>query len=180
MWYLLPQAHALLGSRALDCKNLYADDFHVSDIFRFERSIARLGALLDLIESTGLVINLTKAQMLLTAKGPCLAHLLTRHTCRTKDSWFIRIPRRDGEVSQIRLVKQAVYLGIIISYRNMLDATMTSRIKSGRNAHRTLRKRLRGNHCLRQMDTPSPPALFDLPELRPLMAMWDASPHILC
>lgn len=44
--------------------NLYADDFHVSDTFRspaqFERCVARLGILLDLIESQGLVINLTK------------------------------------------------------------------------------------------------------------------------
>ena len=115
---------------------------------QFESCLSKLGALLDLIESTGLVINLTKTHMLLKAKGPGLARLLNRHTCRTKDGWFVRIHRQDGTVSMIRLVKQAVYLGIVIIYTNMLDATMTSRIKSGQNAHRRLRKWLRGNHYL--------------------------------
>ena len=73
MWHLLQRAHTLLGNWVLDNINLYADDFHISDMFltaaRFEHSITRLGAFLDLIESTGLVINLAKTQMLLRPRG---------------------------------------------------------------------------------------------------------------
>lgn len=32
---------------------------------------------------------------------------------------------------------------------------------------------------LRKIDTPSPLALFDMPELQPLMALWDTSPHTM-
>ena len=63
---------------------------------------------------------------------------------------------------RFRLVKQAVYLGIVISYNNMLDATMTSRIKSGQTAHRRLRKWLRGNHWQSPPDNPTENASLDL------------------
>lgn len=71
--------------------------------------------LLDVIESTGLVSKLTKTQTLLAIEGSCQAQLLAKHTRRTKDGWFLCLPRNDGSFPHIRLVKQSVYLGVVIS-----------------------------------------------------------------
>ena len=152
MWRFMTLCFSTFGPWILQALNLFADDFHVCDVFdsatEFDTCLHKLGHLLDLVEEAGLTINLEKTQMILATKGSKQTQLINVHTERTSKGWFILIPRRNGAPSRTRLVKQAVYLGAVINFTDHKDATVRSRLKCGHTAFNRLRKWLCGSRCL--------------------------------
>ena len=152
MWSLLTTCFEEFGDWIQNALNLYADDFHVCDIFHnaaeFRECLRKIGRILDIITDAGLTINVEKHQIILAVKGARHAALLHQHTKRTAKGLFLRIPRREGSCSLIQLVKQTVYLGVVINYKDNLDATVRARIRSSWNAFRRLRKWLMSARCL--------------------------------
>ena len=91
-------------------------------------AISKCGLFLDLLQDTGLTINMKKTIALfkLTWKG---AHaMMKRYTKRTKDGVFLLCPSQRTDTRLIKLVTQITYLGTIMSYRNFARQTMQCRI----------------------------------------------------
>ena len=132
MWSLLTTCFEEFGDWIHNALNLYADDFHVCDIFHsaaeFRECLRKIGRILDIMTDAGLTINVEKTQIVLAVKGAQQAALLRQRTKRTARIWFLCIPRREGNCSLIQLVKQTVYLGMVINYKDHLDATVRARI----------------------------------------------------
>ena len=120
----------------LHCITLFADDgcFHqaVHSIAELQQLILFLGRTLDVLESFAMTVNLEKTTAMLRLVGPmspCAQRLFVKRG-RRGGAW-LRIPRRNGSFTFIKLVKHIQYLGATVSYYNFERQTMLSRIKAG-------------------------------------------------
>ena len=109
---------------------------------QFRNLIHKVGITLDLIEAAQLTINLEKTYALLRLVGPAVHKIYKQYMLRTPKGTFLRIPRRSGHMTHIRLVKQFQYLGATVCYHNFERATTLARIKAsektGQQLHRWL------------------------------------------
>jgi exonuclease III len=118
------------------CATLFADDgcFHqaVHSIAELRQLISFLGRTLDVLEAAAMTINLEKTTAMLRLVGPlstCAQRLFVKRGKRG-GAW-LKIPRRNGTITHIRLVKHIQYLGATLSYYNFERQTMLARIKAG-------------------------------------------------
>ena len=74
-----------------------------------------------------------KQWALLRAAGPALSQLNRRFLHWTKQGMFLKIPRRNGEVTLIRLQSQQVYLGVIIKFGSYETLSIRYRLQCARN-----------------------------------------------
>ena len=129
-----------------DCITMYADDgcLHeaVTSPEQFRRLITRIGTTLDLIEDAQLVVNFEKTYALLRLVGTAVPKIQKQYILRNSKGTFLKIPRRDGQTTHIRLVKHFQYLGATVCYHNYERATTLARIKAsektGQQLHRWL------------------------------------------
>ena len=123
---------------------LYADDFCAHRLFTSEAElnelIVSLGQFLDIIADAGLELNLAKTTATLRMKGILHNKMMHRHVVRNKQGAFLKIPRRDGTVTLVRLVKSFRYLGVCISYYNFEKDTMLLRIKHSEQVSQQLHR----------------------------------------
>jgi hypothetical protein len=150
LWAII--AAALLQSIAQDISysfmlhnlTLYADDFCAHRLFTSEAElnelIVSLGQFLDIIADAGLELNLAKTTATLRMKGILHNKMMHRHVVRNKQGAFLKIPRRDGTVTLVRLVKSFRYLGVCISYYNFEKDTMLLRIKHSEQVSQQLHR----------------------------------------
>ena len=127
---------------------IFADDWAIHEeivsIQGFHRLITQLDTLLDLLHQFGMKINLEKTVALLRLTGTDAPKINRRYVLRSADGTFLRIPRKDGSFTHIRLVQSQTYLGITISYGAYQQQTLRYRQTCARNVASLLSKWLRG------------------------------------
>ena len=129
-----------------ECLTLYADDGCMHEVVtspeQFRNLIHKVGSTLDLLEAAQLTINLEKTYALLRLVGPAVNKVYKQYLLRTPKGTFLKIPRRSGRMTHIRLVTQFQYLGATVCYHNFERTTTLARIKAsektGQQLHRWL------------------------------------------
>jgi hypothetical protein len=119
-----------------ECITMYADDGCMHEVVtspeQFRCLLRKVGTTLDLLEAAQLTINLEKTPAMRRLVGPlstCAQRLFVKRGKRG-GAW-LKIPRRNGTITHIRLVKHIQYLGATLSYYNFERQTMLARIKAG-------------------------------------------------
>ena len=120
----------------LHCATLFADDgcFHqvVRTVAELRQLILFLGKTLDVLEAASMTVNLEKTTAMLRLVGPLSTYAQRLFVKRGKQGGaWLRIPRRNGSTTLIKLVKHIQYLGATISYYNFERQTMLARLKAG-------------------------------------------------
>ena len=117
-----------------DCITMYADDGCMHEVVttpeQFEQLVHKVGFTLDLFEAAQLTINLEKTYALLRLVGSAVDKIHKQYIMKTPNGTFLKIPRRSGQSTLIRLVKHFQYLGATVSYYNFERATTLARIKA--------------------------------------------------
>ena len=129
-----------------ECITMYADDGCMHEVVtspeQFRCLLRKVGTTLDLLEAAQLTINLEKTYALLRLVGPAVNKIFKQHVLRTSTGAFLKIPRRSGHTTHIRLVKNFQYLGATVCYYNFERVTTLARIKAsektGQQLHRWL------------------------------------------
>ena len=131
---------------------VFADDWlthcDFTDLSDLTNHIQNIGYLFDLLLDYNLCINVSKTVAILRATGPALSQLNRRFLHRTKQGIFLKIPRRNGEVTLIRLQSQQVYLGVILKFGSYETLSIRYRLQCARNIAFMLNRWLRGRHGL--------------------------------
>ena len=126
------------------CITAFADDICQHDEFHspedFLVLLQRVGHLLDCLEHAGLPVNLTKTVALCRMTGKRLQSVQKRFFQKTGQDMFLRVPRRDGSITLIKLVQQHAYLGVKISYHHFEAYTMAHRLQAGKRTQQLLHK----------------------------------------
>jgi hypothetical protein len=76
----------------------------VTSSTHFKLTLQRIGQTLDALEAAKLIINLEKTFALLRLVGTDTAKTLKQHTLRTSNGVFLKIPRKSGVFTLIKLV----------------------------------------------------------------------------
>ena len=130
------------------CNSTFADDWIIHQYFEslqmFRRLIKYIGILFDLLATYGLEINDTKTVVLFKAAGSSLPKLTRRYIHRCDSGTYLRVPRKGGKDTFLKLVQKHVYLGIQLSYNAYQKHTVDHRLHCARNAAALLAKWLRG------------------------------------
>ena len=102
------------------CLTVCADDFCQHNIFdslaAFEDALRKAGQLMDCIADSGLILNTDKTFVLCRFVGTQSAKLIKKHILRTSHGTFLRIPRRDGQFTNIKMVSEYSYLGVKLDH----------------------------------------------------------------
>ena len=128
------------------CNTWYADDGCLHEVVtsseQLKLTLHRIGQTLDILEDAKLSINLEKTFALLRLVGIEATKMQKQHTLRTTNGVFLKIPRKSGTTTLIKLVTQFSYLGATVNYYNFERATALTRIKAsdktGQQLHRWL------------------------------------------
>ncbi|CAE7462527.1 jockey\pol [Symbiodinium natans] len=136
---------------------LYADDHHFGLTFHDTKGLAaaikQAGVLLAVLRDAGLDVNAQKSVALLEVRGRALRKAAKQCQGRSPTGPYLRIPNPNnptGKVDCIPLHTTAVYLGVVISYKNFEDATVRRNIRKAQHRYHQLRKLLNGHHSLTQ------------------------------
>jgi len=89
-------------------------------------------------------LNLSQTAAILKIAGPAHQPFNRHHLQRTKDGVFLKITRREGQVTLIRLVAQQTWLGIRLSFGAYATQTVKYRLHCAKNVLYLLTKWLRG------------------------------------
>ena len=106
----------------------------------FEQNISNVGHLFDVLESFGMTINFTKTAALSQCRGSQLSKFNSKYIHRTKQGMFLRVPRGNGNCTEILLKSSHMYLGVMLSYRNASQLTMKCRISASKRAESVMYK----------------------------------------
>ena len=105
------------------CLTLYADDIcaHVEfwSLHELHSHLQKLGQLLDLLEQYGMSINVEKTTALIKLTGKLHNKATSQCIRRTREGAFLLIPRASGTFTKVKLKSAQLYLGVMISYRNL-------------------------------------------------------------
>ena len=131
---------------------VFADDWltrcDFTNLSDLTTHLQNIGYLFDLLSDYNLCINVSKTVAILRAAGPALPQLNRRFLHRTKQGMFLKIPRRNGDITLIRLQNQQVYLGVVIKFGSYETLTIRYRLQCARNIAFMLNRWLRGRHGL--------------------------------
>ena len=131
---------------------VFADDWlthcDFNNLSDLTTHLQNIGYLFDLLSDYNLCINVSKTVAILRAAGPALSQLNRRFLHRTKQGMFLKIPRRNGDITLIRLQSQQVYLGVVIKFGSYETLTIRYRLQCARNIAFMLNRWLRGRHGL--------------------------------
>ena len=131
---------------------LYADDFLLQCQITCEQDLWDhlhfVGILFDILDTTGLSMNLTKTVALLQIAGKKFKKLQSRVLVEQAHQWFLLVPRSNGNATKIKLVADLKYLGCKLSYGNFEKLTLEHRVAAGLQANRRLHRWLYGKKGL--------------------------------
>ena len=120
------------------CLTLYADDIcaHVEfwSLPELHSHLRKLGQLLDLLEQYGMSINVEKTTALIKLTGKLHNKATSQCIRRTREGAFLLIPRASGTFTKVKLKSAQLYLGVMISYRNITRLTTDCRIAAARKS----------------------------------------------
>ena len=126
---------------------VFADDWCTHDMFHnmdeLTSCVHRLGLLFDTLTAMGMTVN-DKTVALMKMTGKMVRQAQSRHTTRTCQGVFLRIPRSDGSFTHVRLVARHTYLGAVVSYGQFESLTLAFRLKSATKSAMLLHVWLRG------------------------------------
>ena len=122
----------------------FADDVHQGSVFKsyqqLRLEVARIGMMLDILESMGLSLSLEKSFILFEIAGShsrkIKAALLKREGAQT----YLEIPRANGTNSRIPVKRVAAYLGTCLSYATPEQCTFEKRAQCARITFHRLRR----------------------------------------
>ena len=122
---------------------LYADDFLLQCEITCKQDLWDhlhfVGILFDILDTTGLSMNLTKTVVLFQIAGKKFKKLQSRVLVEQAHQWFLLVPRSNGMATKIKLVADLKYLGCKLSYGNFEKLTLEHRVAAGfRRLHRWL------------------------------------------
>ena len=131
---------------------IFADDIHAGapfeSLLELQQTLVTFGQMLDVIEHKGLRLNVQKSCALLIMKGKHCTRQYHAFTRCTKEGFCLVIPRQGGKETLFRLHSQTQYLGIVLTYTNWEERTLTHRIQSARVAFHRLKKWLQSKSRL--------------------------------
>ena len=88
---------------------MYADDGCMHEVVttpeHFKQLVHKVGFTLDIFEAAKLTINLEKTYALLRLVGTDVDKIHKQYIMKTSNGTFLKIPRRSGKPTLIRLVK---------------------------------------------------------------------------
>lgn len=141
--YLRDLAHLIDWTWLQAHLNVFADDFHVSGLFHDLAELHRLlfyfGLIMEVLQEKGFKINTTKSAILLTMGGTNFRPVRSSLTFHDYAGEWIKINGRYTEFI-LPVVKQAKYLGTLVSYAQFELATMKFRLGLARTAYARLKK----------------------------------------
>ena len=118
--------------------SIYADDlisqWNLSTVEDFTQALTDIGLLLGLFDAFNLQVSLSKSVVLMRLTGTASHKLHKKYCCWSQGTYCLKIPRQKGGCSLLPLVKTHKYLGSILTYTNPEDATLTYRLKCGKQA----------------------------------------------
>eukprot|EP00435_Cladocopium_sp_Y103_P031463 s539_g8.t1 len=133
--------------------NLYADDFHIGGTYYSEQDLHQLiqafGVLLEVLSEFHLRLNTRKSVALLALAGTSHRHIRASVVTVKDGMEHLRIPLPSQSELHIPLLKQATYLGTIMTYKDCATATLKHRVSLARIAQRRLGRWLGGKHAMR-------------------------------
>ena len=154
MWLFLVELCKEVDSTwVLQCLNVYADDCQMGDLFQSHQALRELldkiNRTLLLLKRFGLTINPTKCTALLTMGGTNHRKIRASITAwRDGKEWLCLGTPEDP--LWIPIDTSAKYLGTIISYKNLEDATTRHRVQLARIAFGRLKRWLTGKRGLKR------------------------------
>ena len=126
------------------CEHLdvYADDIHVGALFynqaELNSTLKNFGIIMEVLKHKGMSINASKSAVLLTMGGTSFRRLRQKLTSRDCTGEWIKIQGLT-ELFVVPVLKQTKYLGVIVSYGDMEQATMKHRLTLAKVAFARLR-----------------------------------------
>ena len=129
------------------CLTFFADDLHASWTFtnedELQKNLAQLRILLDLLQVMGIKINVDKSVVLLHMRGSSSSKWRSKILRRLNGKMQVRLPppnKSDTDVVFLPLVKEHKYLGIMLSYVHLQDATLRHRTRLAQHTFIRLRR----------------------------------------
>ena len=158
---LLFAAHSTMITRRIDARlqepwtaqhaTLYADDWHLSSLFhsrqQFDCICQRIGVVLAILSRHGMLVNAAKTAVILTIQGAQRRQVLGEFTRYLQEQRHLKV-QVSGQAIYLPMVRQAEYLGAIISYNNFRSLTLEHRLGKCKATHSRLRKVLQGRRGL--------------------------------
>ena len=141
--YLTDLSQYISWSWICEHLDVYADDIHVGALFynRDDLSIImrNFGIIMEVLQKKGMTINTSKSAVLLTMGGTSFRQLRKQLISGDSNGEKIKITGLTASFD-VPLVKQTKYLGTIVSYANMEQATLQHRVTLSKLAFARLRK----------------------------------------
>ena len=135
--------------------SIFADDKHcfweINSCQCFERAIAQLQTVLDVIHGRGMEVNTQKSLVTVALKGRQAAKMLKRHFQHWNGCKCLVIRRHQQNDIKIPTASCMTYLGIVLSYANFELATAQhrcSQANAGFQCFQQLKKIMRTNGAL--------------------------------
>eukprot|EP00435_Cladocopium_sp_Y103_P001309 s3830_g1.t1 len=115
------------------CLTIYANDCHIggtfTDALEFKYLLDTCGLVFSTLQSLDMQVNPSKSVALLAMAGTMHRPIRAKHVKRTDKGEYVKIPLPNGNEMLIKLETKAKYLGTIISYTCLEDATLSHRLQ---------------------------------------------------
>ena len=132
---LLFAAYSTMITRRIDARlqepwtaqhaTLYADDWHLSSLFhsrqQFDCICQRIGVVLAILSRHGMLVNAAKTAVILTTQGAQRRQVLGEFTRYLQEQRHLKV-QVSGQAIYLPMVRQAEYLGAIISHNNSVPS----------------------------------------------------------
>ena len=134
------------------CITVYADNFHVGCVYRnvqeLEYMIRAFRILFHTLSSVDMLVNPSKSVALLAMTGTAFRKQRQRFVQRTQNGLALRLHAEGMDDILIPLQKQAKYLGTVMTYTDVEDATLNHRLALARINYNRLKPWLSKRHSL--------------------------------
>ena len=111
--------------------NAFADDLHLGQTVctgdQLERALAFVGHLLDVLTEARLVVNQTKSAVLISLPQTFAKRWKRRCYVKREEGMQLRIRTPGGRVFEIPIVEKHPYLGVVITYGDVVQLTAQHR-----------------------------------------------------
>ena len=111
--------------------NAFADDLHLGQTVctgdQLERALAFVGHLLDVLTEARLVVNQTKSAVLISLPQTFAKRWKRRCYVKREEGTRLRIRTPGGHVFEIPIVEKQPYLGVVITYGDVVQLTAQHR-----------------------------------------------------
>ena len=111
----------------------YADDNHISWVIKTlqdaHEAMYQARVVLESFGSYGMTLNVEKTVAILSVKGLCARDLRKRYVMNNRSGCVLSLPRSNPVQKDLELplVRQHVYLGVIVSYGHLVQQTLQHR-----------------------------------------------------